>query len=265
MGGREPGRELVVVALPGVQDFIAEAQSTSDVHASSDIYASLADQVVDALRDAGGELVLPVRDSAGTVDAGRAVDAKQPGRGRSGDSAGTPNRIVALFPAGTGAVAAGARGRRLMAPGRAGCGARWACPKAIRFRRRPGFPLVQWVCVPEGAGGYAGQWREAQRLLAARRRIRDFAAVPQQEWRQRKLCSLAPRWPAEPEAPDGVPPHERSAVLSVAGWVKRRWRRLSDSPGFPSAASIASAPYRLVVLTAAWTGRITVPGAYRSG
>jgi CRISPR-associated protein Cmr2 len=228
MGGREPGRELVVVALPGVRDFIAEAQSTSDVHASSDIYASLADRVVDA----GGELVLPVRDSAGTVDAGQAVDAKQPVRGRSGGSAGTPNRIVALFSAGSGAVAAGRARRAADGAWEGWVRCALGLSKGDPVPATPGFPLVQWVCVPEGAGEYAGQWREAQRLLAARPRIRDFAVVQEQGWRQRKLCWLPPRWAAEPEAPDGVPPHERSAVLSVAGWVKRRWRRLSDSPGF---------------------------------
>ena len=40
--------------------------------------------------------------------------------------------------------------------------------------RTPGFPCVQWVCIPERPGRYEAQWQQAQQLLAARRRIRDF-------------------------------------------------------------------------------------------
>jgi CRISPR-associated protein Cmr2 len=105
------------------------------------------------------------------------------------------------------------------------------------------MPLVHWVCVPSVSGGYPAQWREAQRLLAARRRIRDFPAV---EWPQRALCVLGPRWPAEP-VPGGLKEHEKAA-LSAAGWVKRRWRKIHDLGGFPSTASIASAPFRRAVL-----------------
>jgi CRISPR-associated protein len=250
LGGRESVGELVVVALPGVQDFIAEAQSTSDVCASSDIYAALADRVVRVLRDAGGDLILPVRDTAGTADVVNPENAEQPGHGLIADSAaGTPNRIVALFPSKAG-VAAAERASKAVADTWEGWVRQALGLKAgAAVPATPGFPLVQWACVPEEAAeGYAGQWREAQRLLAARRRIRDFTRAPEQEWQQRKICSLAPKWPAEPKAPAGVPPHERSAVLSVTGWVKRRWRHLSDAPGFPSTASIASAPYRLAVL-----------------
>jgi len=45
-----------------------------------------------------------------------------------------------------------------------------------------------------------------------------------------------------------LPEHEK-ATLSAASWVKRRWRRLDRDPdGFPSTASIASAPFRKAVL-----------------
>jgi hypothetical protein len=44
-------RDLVVVALPGVQRFIAEARSTSDVAASSEIYIAPVSQAVFALFD----------------------------------------------------------------------------------------------------------------------------------------------------------------------------------------------------------------------
>jgi hypothetical protein len=107
---------------------------------------------------------------------------------------------------------------------------------------------VYWACIPERPGGYQAQWQQAQQLLAARRRIRDFQAVPEEDWRQRVLCSQAPRWPAERKAPPGVPPYERRTPLSAVGWVKRRWRHISEASGFPSTASIASAPYRQAVL-----------------
>lgn len=159
-----------------------------------------------------------------------------------------PNRVVALLPAGTGAVAAA----------RAADAANKAWFSLVRevFRQSPGtpplvtpgFPVLHWACIPAGAGGYGEQWARAQRLLAARRRVRDFAAVPDEDWRQRSLCSLSPRWPAERKAPPRVPRHDRDARLSVVGWVKRRWAWLSGEERFPSTASIASAPYRRAAL-----------------
>jgi hypothetical protein len=107
---------------------------------------------------------------------------------------------------------------------------------------------LQRACVPASVGGYHEQWRQAQRLLAARRRIWDFTGIPDDGWRQHALCSLAPRWPAEDSAPPGVPPHDEDTALSLVGWMKRRWAYLNDEDGFPSTASIASAPYRGAVL-----------------
>ena len=233
--------DLVVVALPGVQRFLEEARSTSDVSAASGIYSALARRVVDSLgAESGGQLVLPVRQAASPRS-----DAPPSGQDRE---LGLPNRIVALLPPGTGPAAARRASeaaheawqgwvRQVMrpAPGRP-------------LPQTPGFPRVYWVCVPERQGGYWAQWQQAHQLLAARRRIRDFAAVPEGDWRQRVLCSQAPRWPAERKAPPDVPPFERHTALSAVGWVKRRWRHISEASGFPSTASIASAPYRRAVL-----------------
>jgi hypothetical protein len=107
---------------------------------------------------------------------------------------------------------------------------------------------VQWVCVPPERGGYKAQWDKAQKLLAARRLVRDFAAAPDDGWRRRDLCSLSPRWPTELKAPPRVPRHDQDAKLSAVGWVKRTWRRTHGDEGFPSTASIASAPYRQAIL-----------------
>lgn len=235
MDGLAEGRDLVVVALPGVQRFITEARSTADVSAASEIYAALAARIVAVLGDrAGGELILPSRQRQ---EAG------------SGDD-GIPNRVVALLPENSGVAAAEQATkavhdawkewvRQVMNPG------------GKDAPETPGFPRVQWVCVPAGQNDYEAQWIEAQRLLAGRRLVRDFGAVPDEEWKRRKLCTLTPRWPAEPTAPPRTPRHEQKTPLSVAGWVKHHWRRLADTAGatgFPSTASIASAPYRLAVL-----------------
>ena len=62
-----PGRDLVVVALPGGQRFIAEARSTPDVAGASDVFAALAARPATALRGRGS-----ARPSAQSPYAGRA-------------------------------------------------------------------------------------------------------------------------------------------------------------------------------------------------
>jgi CRISPR-associated protein Cmr2 len=158
-----------------------------------------------------------------------------------------PNRVVALLPANTGAAAAK----------QASAAAREAWRDWVRrvmdlsgkhLPETPGFPCAQWVRVPAEAGGYEARWLQAQRLLAGRRRVRDFPATPDEEWRRRVLCSLAPRWPAERQAPPRTPEYEQRTPLSAVGWVKRRWHQMNGTGGFPSTASIASGPYRLAVM-----------------
>lgn len=242
MAGQGGQDDLVVVALPGVQQFLAEARSTSDVAAASAIYAALAQQVIDVF---GDQVVLPARPGA-AVPPDREPQA---GPGPDDDAGpGVPNRVVALFPAGTGPVAARRAAGAVHRTWEAWVRRALSLGHGDPLPETPGFPRVQWVCVPGHPDGYQGQWREAQRLLDARRRIRDFAAVPEEQWRRRTLCSLAPRWPAEPTAPPGVPDHEKNTPLSAVGWVKRRWRHANRDEGFPSTASIASAPYRQAVL-----------------
>jgi CRISPR-associated protein Cmr2 len=218
LDGQGEGGDLVVVALPGVQRFIAEARSTADLRAASQIYAQLAGVAVGACQHAGGEPVFPV----GQADA---------------DS--MPNRVVALFPDGSGAGAARQVEKAVQDEWRS-----WLRETLLQGdAETPGLPVVHWVHMPAGAGGYPDQWREAQRLLVARRMVRDFEAV---EWRRRALCSLGPRWPAA-DPPAGLKEHEKD-TLSAAGWVKRRWHKLRDLEGFPSTSSIASATFRRAVL-----------------
>jgi CRISPR-associated protein Cmr2 len=209
----EECRDLVVVSLPGVQRIIGEARSTADLWAGSEIVGRLARRaaVVAVANDA--ELVIPHAVDAGVV----------------------PNRVVLLGPLGSGPLI----GRRAADAARECWGQLYgrvfpdggaACS--------PGFPLVQWVSVP-GDVSYAERWSRGQRLLVARRRVHDFAPVAM---RGRQLCSLSPRWAAVPP-PVGLAEHEKD-VLSAVNWVKRRLPRSEEDGGFPSTASIASAPYR---------------------
>jgi CRISPR-associated protein Cmr2 len=220
------GGELVVISLPGVQRFVAEARSTSDVTGASGVFAQLAARAATVLHDQGGKLVFPSSTSV-------AVE-------------GMPNRVVALFQVNTGAKAAEETCRRLRGEWEGWVRRALNLPGGQQVPETPAFPQIQWVCVPPGDGGYPGQWRQAQRLLAARRRVRDFSWV---QWQQRSLCSLSPRWPAEDEErmPPGLPSYEQ-ATLSAVGWVKHRWRHIHGLEGFPSTASIASAPFRREIL-----------------
>lgn len=220
--------DVVVLAVGGVQSFISESRSTSDLASASAIMSRLSGAAAHALKDAGAELVFPVQTE---------------------ETAGVPNRVVALAPAGKGAGVAEAAARVVQQ--------RWDGWVQALFQASaqapstPGMPSVQWVSVPAGGGGYAEQWRAAQRVLVARRRIRSFPTVEQLDQR---LCSLSPRWPAVPdtERPSGRDRHDTD-VLSAASWVKRLWRKGLDGgedhpPGFPSTSSIASASFRREVL-----------------
>ena len=252
-------RDLVMIALPGVQRFISEARSTADARAASEIVARLAAAAAAECQAAGGELVFPSALAADTGDSPGGGDAD------SGDAArdGMPNRVVARAPAGAGPEMAGRAGaavhaawdswlRQALPPASAArqpmTGARQTGTGLTTEQRdealaTPGFPVVQWVCVPAVPGeGYAAQWERAREALEARRRVRDFAAVTRH---RTALCSLSPRWPAAPE-PAGLKEHEKD-TLSAANWVKRRWRRMRNLDGFASTASIASAGYRRYV------------------
>jgi hypothetical protein len=220
------GADLVIIGLPGVQRFIAEARSTGDVRAASQVFAGLAAKAAEVCRDEpDATLIFPVGPAGGD---------------------GMPNRVVALFPAGQGAEAARKAQAEITNTWQGWVRRAFRQPDGADLPETYGMPVVQWVAVPAGPGGYPDQWETAQRLLAARRRVRDFG--PGAEWPERELCSIAPRWPAVAEPPAGLREHEK-ATLSAASWVKRRWRKLDrDLDGFPSTASIASAPFRRAVL-----------------
>ena len=74
--------DLVVVAIPGVQHFIAESRSTADLYAASSMMSDLAGSMLTAVPDAS-RLVLPAPPSQS-----------------GGDE--TPNRVVVLADSGEG-------------------------------------------------------------------------------------------------------------------------------------------------------------------
>lgn len=264
-GGRDPASQagaepedtrggeddMVVIALSGVQRFISESRTTSDLSAASAIVERLSVCAARLCERRGARLVFPASlHPEGAFGAGGRGDGAARADGAPGVSV-VPNRIVALAPEGQGpeiAVAALEAVREDWA--------RLVREVMGRDVATPGMPSVQWVSVPATVGDYGRQWAEAQRLLVARKRLRAFEALEEPE---RELCSLSPRWPAETTRPPGVPDHEQDR-LAAANWVKRRYRWIRDvrsagaeepgavPRGFPSTSAIASAPYRSLIL-----------------
>ena len=214
--------DLVLVAISGVQRFIAEARSTSDLNAGSSLMSDLAAAMVSTVPDPG-RLILP-------ADAGQA-------------RSGMPNRVVALAETAAGREVAEAMARAARS--------KWDEWLKAAFRggsvpETPGFPAVQWVVVPLGADGYQDGWTRVQAVLTARKRIRDF---PGYHVNQQGICALTGRWPSVPAAqiPRAVYNVRRGEVLSAAGHAKR-WYGRRQGLSFPSTLSIASAPYRDAII-----------------
>ncbi len=210
----ETGHDLVVATLPGVQLFIGESRSTSDLYAGSAILSRLAEAMRGVVPDA--DVVMPARVT----------------------TTGMPNRVVALTPAGRGRELAGEMTRA----------AHQAWRQYDPASEAVGFPVVQWVVVASSPGGYAEQWERAGAALAARKRIRDFTFAPVAASR---ICSLTGRWPAVVYATDHARRADRvrgDEEVSAVGRAKRRFAQ-DVASGFPSTWSIASAPYRGSVIS----------------
>lgn len=221
-----------MVALPGVQRFIAESRTTSDLASASQIIASLSRPGAGRCAELGARLVFP----AWSKRAEKAVGE---------EATGVPNRIVAIVAAGTGPEVAAEAAKAVHAEWQSLLGRIYKDP----LPETPGMPDVIWVSVPASAGTYQTQWDLARRTLEARRRVRDFRPVDVPEV---SPCSLSPRWPTAP-TPANARPHHRDEQLSAANWLKRQWRSTDKTQGVrdstPSTYSIASAPFRKTVLS----------------
>jgi hypothetical protein len=233
--GNQPSDvDLVVFTIPGVQRYISESRTTSDLVSASTQVSALAVCAAEAFRSLGGVVVIPASTPAPT----------RPAAG-SRDYGAAPNRIVATTPAGQGSELAVEVSQVVQAMWRS-----WVSALYLgRVPSTPGFPDPQWVCVPPLAGGYGEQFAVAQRALAARRRVRSFTRVLEQG---QELCSLSARWPVAPPPAGTTPalrarPHEVSEKLSAVNWVKRAAPHRRSRPATPSTSAIASAPFRAAV------------------
>ena len=240
-------RDLVLVTVSGVQNYISQSRTTRDVTAASAIMSDLAGRgalAVDGLMSGSDRhrVVLPAA-------------ANLP--------AGLPNRIVFSCPAGTGAAAA-----RLAVDA---VRHQWEELVSAAFRggpvpQTPGFPDVQWVVSPAAEhDSYGSQFEEVQSLAAGRKATRTFSAPAFDN--RRPLCSLSPGWRSV-EAPRDARAFERDESLAAHNWVKRmHGRRGGGGNRVPSTWAIASAPYRLWlagVLRLDPAAAVTLPGLARA-
>ncbi|MGH3801912.1 MAG: Cas10/Cmr2 second palm domain-containing protein [Pseudonocardiaceae bacterium] len=220
--------DLVVVAVPGIQQFLTWSRSTADVAGASAIVSEL-------VRVAAAE----VMDSASLV---------MP----STDRTSTPNRLVITAPAGSGHKIA-ARVVKIINAAWAtrvesianGMSQETKTAWLAAASHASGFPMGRWVVVPPLPGGYGEQWESAQQAMNARKRIRDFPPISE---RQVQLCTMTGRWPAVESATLArlKVRTRRGEALSVPAVVKRR-----TGGGFPSTWSIATGGFRRDVIAAA--------------
>lgn len=229
--------DLVIVTMPGVQQFIGESRSIGDVAASSRIMSKLTRGVVHAL-PASAQLVFPAADDAGEL----------------------PNRVAFTVTQDAERVAADV------------CEAaravwRGLCRDAITngdghdelarslIDESVGFPAPRWVVVRAG-DGYAEQWRIAGEAITARKRLRDFPGFDQRgndDAHRLRVCSLSGRWAqasvlTTEQARRRVKVRPRDGeVLSAPGVVKRAYayaRNRAPEGGYPSTWSLSTAWFR---------------------
>ncbi|HYZ09108.1 MAG TPA: hypothetical protein VE709_11135 [Pseudonocardiaceae bacterium] len=226
--------DLVLLSLGGVQRFIGESCSTTDVAGASEIIQRL---VRLAARTAHNRL------DCAAAPCGLIFPAAP-------DAPSVTNKIAFLASEGTGPEIARAVAVEV--------GRDWRALLEQTFDTKdppgtPGLPDLAWVSVtgPVVDGAYGDLWEAAQREMVGRRRARVFEPV---EIPQQKLSGQSPGLPAV-TAPRGSLPHEQDEALSAAGWAKRR----AGSQRFPSTVSIASSAFRSRLLERA--GADSVVGA----
>ncbi|HEX6076911.1 MAG TPA: type III-B CRISPR-associated protein Cas10/Cmr2 [Micromonosporaceae bacterium] len=230
-----PGPDLVIATVPGVQQFITDSRSTADAHSASRIVSDLTAAMRRVVVPPSATVVLPSATGNDSV-------------------AGLPNRVVALAPSGTGTQLAKRMAEAANDSWRTRCD---SVARRLTDADRPawtnecqaaaGFPVVQWVAVPAGPGGYIEQWQRASEALIARKRVREFTAYDR---RGRRPCGLTGRWTAVDNQLTRKlrVPLRRGEALSVPALVKRGSRQAG---GFPSTWSVATAPFRRDVLKTA--------------
>ena len=233
---------VLVLAIGPVQPFIAAARRTRDLWFGSHLLSQLALAVTQAVQAnaPGAQFIFPA------VAAG----------GNESLTSGVSNKIVCLLPAGTspGDVAAAARLAALQRLEQAGqdclaaLGKRGCAIEASRFVTQLGQVLEffsGWATQPDlGEQAYLAAYREAQRMLDARKRLRNFAPNAT-AGRGLPLSSLDAL--AETVIPDqgadhlrrvfGIDPRE---ALDALGMIKRV---LGREKAFPAVTRVALQPW----------------------
>lgn len=246
-------QDLIVLTISGVQRFISESRSTSDLAAASMIIRQLGKAAASSLKDSGAELIFPHES---VLD--EAEEANPP----------TPNRIVALIAEGSGATAARSADHAVKAHWEQIVQESIGTDKNLRalsFRSGPqservsveeatrGFPSVHWVVV-DPRDTYLDQWNEAGKLLASVKQAAPFTQFGNGAGLERiSICQLSPRWPALGNKPKKATKMAKGD-LSAANWVKNVYAKESSSASssspddppqdvlrFPSTRGVASA------------------------
>lgn len=223
-------RDLVMLALPGVRRFLADSPTPRDLRSASVIVARLAARAATVFGDhPGADLITP---------GGR-------------DWEGMPSTIIVLLPEGAGPAVARQACQAIDSEWAGMLHAALGLAPDTAAAPVPGFPQAHWVCVPSSGTGYRAQLDQAIAEMDARGRVHDFPGFTREG---RDVCQLSPRWPAERAAPPAAAGRERAERLSAPNWAKRVLPRIDSDPAaravdrFPSAASLASAPFRRDVL-----------------
>lgn len=232
-----PG-DLVVVMVPGVQQFVAESRTTGDVRASSEIVASLVRRTIGGLPP-DVQVVFPSPNAKTELT----------------------NRIVLVAPLGRGTEIARNAVEAVSAEWRALCDRVSQGREQLASRlvaESVGFPSVRWVVVGSDAGDYTEQWRVATKAIEGRRRVQNFPAYDRAaagNGQRFAICSVSGRRAA---IHIGAMPGLRSRggeSLSAPALVKRLYARdQAPKGGYPSTWSIASAAFRNGVCKAIRSG-----------
>lgn len=210
------GRELVMLAVPGVQSFIESSRTTADLYAASQIRVAIMRSAVGSAEGASGAVLV------------------FPPTTREASS----NRLVVDVPAGMGQSV--------------GTAAAEAAAETWR-KRVGGGPLdrsedlaVVWVV--SAGDDEKSRYTNAQRALSDRRRLRDFAG--RNGANPLGLCHMCGEHPASwtPAALEKQFLGEGERLCRVC--LTKRWHKHAHpQEGFPSTSAISSGPYRRAVLS----------------
>jgi CRISPR-associated protein Cmr2 len=217
---------VLALSIGPVQEFIAAARRTGDMQAGSDLLVEVARAAAKAVQAAGGDLVFP-------------ADPGEVG----------PNKVVAVMRPGADPTAAAAAARKAaqgVVDGKWQDLVRHA--PALVYRRTTAdnqvAHLLEFYAAWADADAYADARTEADRRLAGRKALRDFAqplseaGVPRSSLDPSRDCVTPDTAEGEVVA-DGV--RVRSGeMLDAVSLIKRRMGRSSHGAAVPTTSDLAA-------------------------